>query len=172
MYRVLRKAEQNIVLYLRKGMTFQNMNDLKNHTTDKKKKNQNKYCQERRRHHKTQQRVARSETSQTNIAFCSFFYNVVNLSIFGCAGSLLLCRLFLQLQRTGATLQLRCPGSSSPQLLLFWSREHRLQGPRALGSTDFSSCRSRALEHKLNSCGTWAYLPVGSSQIRDQTHVS
>ena len=171
MYRVLRKREQNIVLYLRKGMTLQNMNDLKNHTTDKKK-NQNKYFQERRRHHKTQQRVVRSETSQTNIVFCSFFYNFINLSTLGCAGSLLLCGLFLQLQRTGATLQLRCPGFLSPWPLLFQSREHRLQGARALGSTDFSSCSSRALEHRLNSCGTWAYLHVGSSQIQDETRVS
>ena len=116
-------------------MTLQNMNDLKNHTTDKK--NQHKYCQERRRHHKTQQRVVRSETCQTNTVFCSFFYNFINLFIWGCAESLLLHGLFLQLQQTGL-LQLRGAGFPLLWLLLFQSREHRLQGARALGSTGSS----------------------------------
>ena len=40
---------------------------------------------------------------------------------------------------------------------------------------ELSSCDSWALEHRLNSCGTWVYLlwwHVGSSQIRDRTHMS
>lgn len=33
-YRVLRKGEQNTVLYLSQEMTFQNMNDLRNYPAD------------------------------------------------------------------------------------------------------------------------------------------
>ena len=39
----------------------------------------------------------------------------------------------------------------------------------------FSSCGSQALEHRFNSYGSWGLVAswhVGSSQIRDQTHVS
>ena len=55
--------------------------------------------------------------------------------------------------------------------------ELRLQCAQAsvVAADGLSSCGSRALEHRLNSCGAWAQLlpwHVESSQIRDQTHVS
>ena len=45
---------------------------------------------------------------------------------------------------------MRCVGFSLWWLLLLWS-----MGSRHVG---FSSCGSRALEHRLSSCGAWAYL--------------
>ena len=47
-------------------------------------------------------------------------------------------------------------------------------GAQALGRPGFSSCGSRALEHRLNSCDAGSVAPgrVGSPGIRDQTRVS
>ena len=45
---------------------------------------------------------------------------------------------------------MRCAGFSLRCLLLLWSTGSRCTG--------FSSCGSRALEHRLSSCGTWAQL--------------
>ena len=90
-----------------------------------------------------------------------FFFNTfIYFFIFGCIESLLLCAGFLWLQRAGATLHcseraFHCGGFSCC-------------GARALGtltSVDvalrLSSCGSRALEHRLSSCGTQAHLICG-----------
>ena len=50
-------------------------------------------------------------------------------------------------------LQLRCTGFSLQWLLSLWSMGSRYAG--------FSSCGSQALECRLSSCGTWAYLLHG-----------
>ena len=67
---------------------------------------------------------------------------------FGCAGSLLLRRLFsscgVQELLSGCGVQASpCSGFSCC-------------GVQALGGKGFSSCNSQALEHKLNICGTQA----------------
>ena len=54
---------------------------------------------------------------------------------------------------SGGYSLLRCPGFSLWWLHLLWST-----GSRRMG---FSSCGSRALEHRFSSCGTWAYLLHG-----------
>ena len=86
-----------------------------------------------------------------------FIYKFIYLFIFGCVGSLLLCAGFLQLWQAGATLHCgvrasHCGGFSCC-------------GARALGAWAsvvvafrLSSCGSRALEHRLSSCGAWASL--------------
>ena len=56
---------------------------------------------------------------------------------------------FLYLWRLGATLHLWCVGFSLQWLLLL-----QTSGSRARG---LSSCGSRALEHRLSSCGTRPY---------------
>ena len=42
----------------------------------------------------------------------------------------------------------------------FFVAEHRLSGARAsvVVARELSSCGSLTLEHRLNSCGKWAYL--------------
>ena len=85
-----------------------------------------------------------------------YFY----LFIFGCSGSSLPCAGFSPLAASrgysrGAWAFL----TAVPSCVA----EH---GPKALG---FSSCSSRALEHRLSSCGIWQ---VGSSRIRDRIRVS
>ena len=90
-------------------------------------------------------------------SFFFFFFFLINLFIFnfGCIGSLLLCVGFLYLWQVGATLRCgvwasHCSGFSC------W-------GARALGTRasvvvacGLSSCGSRALEHRLSSCGARA----------------
>ncbi len=49
--------------------------------------------------------------------------------------------------------------------------DHRLQGTQALVGEAWrlGNCRSRALQHRLNSCGTWILVAsghVGSSLLR------
>ena len=64
------------------------------------------------------------------------------LFIFSCAGSSLLLRCF------------SCCGVQDPHcggLSCCWS-------VRALECVGFSSCSSRVLEHRINSCGAWAEL--------------
>ena len=74
-----------------------------------------------------------------------FFFFLINLFIFGCVGSSLLCAGFLQLLRAGTTL--RC-------------------GARASRCGGFSFCGARALgewalERRLSACGEWAQLLCG-----------
>ena len=57
--------------------------------------------------------------------------------------------------------------------------ELRLSGPcaSAVAARGLSSCGFQALEHRLNSCGSWAYLlhsmwDLPTCSIRDRTHAS
>ena len=63
------------------------------------------------------------------------------LHIYDCAGSSLLSGLFYS-----CSLQASCCSGFS--CCLAWT----------LGSVGFTSCGSRAVEHRLNSCGPWASL--------------
>ena len=81
----------------------------------------------------------------------TFFFFLVVLFIFGCAGSLLLCLGFLQLWQVGTTLKLQCEGFSLQWLLLLQSAGARHAG--------FIGCGLQALEHRLQSLGKWAQLP-------------
>ena len=68
---------------------------------------------------------------------------------------------FLQLQRMEATL------ITVPVFLMQWQPlvvEQRLQVMWALVGVvlGLSSCGSWVLEHRLRSCGSWAYLPCGT----------
>ena len=71
----------------------------------------------------------------------------------GCAGSFLLCGLFLQLQQAWTTLQSQRVG-----LLMWWLLLLGSAGSRHSG---FNSCGSWALEHRLNSCSTQAQMLCG-----------
>ena len=59
----------------------------------------------------------------------------------GCAGSSLLCGLFLQLQQVGAALHLQCSGFSMLWILLLWSMDSRHMG--------FSSCHAQAQQLQI-----------------------
>ena len=79
-----------------------------------------------------------------------FFFNL----FFGCTGSLLLCTGFSLVAVSGGYFSLRCAGFSLGGFSC---------GARALGTwasvvvaLGLSSCGSRALEHRLSSCGTRA----------------
>ena len=83
------------------------------------------------------------------------FVNLFFLFLFGCVVSLLLCLGFLWLRQAGATL--RCSAQASH------CGGFSCCGARALGTQasvvvacGLSSCGSRALEHRLISCGAWA----------------
>ena len=84
-----------------------------------------------------------------------FFYFFFYLFIFGCVGSSLLRAGFLLLWRAGATLLCgeqasHCGGFSCcrAQALGVWASVVVARG--------LSSCGSRALEHRLRSCGARA----------------
>ena len=83
----------------------------------------------------------------------SFFFFLINVFIFGCVGSSLLCAGFLQLQQAGATLRCGAWASHCGGFSLL----------RSMGSryTGFSSCGSKALERRLSSCGAPAQLLRG-----------
>ena len=70
----------------------------------------------------------------------TIFANLLLISLFGCAGCSLLLLGFLLVQREGSTL------SVVLRLLLSHSTD--------FGHTGFSSCGTRALEHRLSSGGT------------------
>ena len=81
-----------------------------------------------------------------------------NLSVFGCAGHLLLPRLF----------------SGCGAWASHWG-DFSCCGAQALGHADFSSWGSGALEHRLSTCGPQALVAlwhVRSSWARDWTCVS
>ena len=81
--------------------------------------------------------------------FSLSFYNLIYLwlcSIFTAP------RAFLQLQRVGSTLYLLCTASVVA--------EHRFQGSKSavVAVCKLNSCCFWALEHRLNSCDSWAQL--------------
>ena len=69
---------------------------------------------------------------------------------FGCAVSSLLCGLFCSCGEQGPLACCCVPGSHFSSFSCC--------GAQALGRVGFSSCGSPALEHRLCSCGTRAYL--------------
>ena len=84
----------------------------------------------------------------------SFF---LNLFIFGCVGSLLLCAGFLQLLRGEATL--RCGARASHYGGFTCSRARALGRRASLAVVcGLSSCGLRDVESKLSSCGARAQL--------------
>ena len=94
-----------------------------------------------------------------NISFITehtlFIFKFIYLFIFGCVGSSLLCVGFLWLRWVGATLccsawASHCSGVSCCRA---WALGVRASVVAARG---LSSCGSRAPEHRLSSCGTWA----------------
>ena len=78
-----------------------------------------------------------------------------NYFIFGSAGSLLLVRLFCSCGKWGL---LSSCGARVSHLVASLLAEHRLKSTWASVAVTcgLSSCGSRALEHRLNSCGTRA----------------
>ena len=85
-----------------------------------------------------------------------FFNSLLRLFLFGCAGSLLLCVVFLQLWSTGCCLQ---------RLLLLGAR-----APGAWAQL-FGLLGSRAQAQQLWCTGLVALQQVESSQTRDRTRV-
>ena len=92
--------------------------------------------------------------------------------IFGCSGPLG-CMGFLKLQRAGATPSCGAPASLCGDLPYCgaWAPGHAGFSRR---STWLNSCSSRALEHRLSSCGAGARLFEAclTSWTRGQTRVS
>ena len=79
-----------------------------------------------------------------------FFFNFYLFYLFLAALGLRCCtQAFSSCSKRGYSL-LRCAGLSLQWLLLLQSMGSRCAG--------FSSCGSRALEHRLSSCGAWAQL--------------
>ena len=74
---------------------------------------------------------------------------------------------FLQLTRVGATFQEQCAGFSMRYLLWIWSRGSRAQGLLQLQLPGF-----RAQAQQLWCMGFVGPWHVGSSRVRDRTHVS
>ena len=99
-------------------------------------------------------------------------YNIYFLFIFGCAGSSLLCGLLSSCSEQDLLSSCRVQASHCRWLLIaehgLWSTWTSVVVGHGPGS-----CHSQALEHRLDSCGSGLRAPhVGSSQIRDWTHVS
>ena len=90
---------------------------------------------------------------QANLRISFFFF----LNFFGCVGSLLLRAGFLQLWRAGATL---CCSARASYCGGFSCCEAQALGTRAsvVVAHGLSSCSSRALEHRVSSCGAQAQL--------------
>ena len=94
-------------------------------------------------------------------SFFSFFNKFIYLFIqsFGCVGSSLLSAGFHQLQRAGATLrcgvQAYCGGFSCCRAKALGTRAS------VVAACGLSSGGSRALEHRLSSCGARAQLLRG-----------
>ena len=91
----------------------------------------------------------------------------MNLCIFGCAESSLLCGLFFPFGKRGLLSSCRLQASHCGDFSCFraW----------ALGCLGFSRCGSQALEHRLDSLWHMSlvvFRHVGSSWVRYQTCVS
>ena len=79
---------------------------------------------------------------------------LINLFIFDCIGSSLLCGLSLVVASRGCS-SLQCAGFSSWWLLLLQSTSSRRAGFSSCACA-LSSCDSRPLERRLSSCGARA----------------
>ena len=83
-----------------------------------------------------------------DILFLSLKINLVLFIYFWLCWVFVAARGLSLVATSGVCSVLRCVGFSLQWLLLLWST-----GSRHVG---FSSCRSRALERRLSSCGAWA----------------
>ena len=112
----------------------------------------------------TVQRVAGSDTTEPlsmHASYVSIEYLYILVTfLFYCTGSSLLLMGFLSLQCAGLSLwwllllqsRLECTGFSSCGTWVHW-----LRFPGSLVAVPgLIGCGSRALEHRLNSCGIWA----------------
>ena len=88
-----------------------------------------------------------------SVSSCSYFLFYLFVFIFGCVGSSLLRMGFSLVAASGGYSSLWCTGFSLRWLFLLRSTGSRRSG--------FCSCGSRALEHRLSSCGAWASLLNG-----------
>ena len=85
-------------------------------------------------------------------------WTFIYLLVFGCAGPSLLCVGFLQARRAGATLSQRAGFSLQRPL---WFRAEALECPALSVAVCGLSVGLQAPEHRLGSCGAWAYLLRG-----------
>ena len=83
-------------------------------------------------------------------SFCRLFKNNIYLT-FGCAVCSWLSRGLALVAASSSCSWFWSLGFSLQWLLFLWST--------VLRRTGFSSCRSRTLECRLGSCGTWTQLP-------------
>ena len=91
----------------------------------------------------------RKNKTSKDLFICLFIFKP-----FGSAGSSLLCAGFLYLWPVGATLQLRCVGFPSPQVLLLWRVGFWSSGPWSTGSA--------VVAHGLScSSGRWDFPNAG-----------
>ena len=92
------------------------------------------------------------------------FFFFLNLFIFGCVGSSLLCVGFLQLQRVEVTLHCGAGASHCGAFSCY-----RAQGLGARASVvvarQLSSCGSWVLERRLSTCGARAQLLRGMQDL-------
>ena len=89
--------------------------------------------------------------------FISFFFLSIYLFIFGCAGSLLLCRLSSHCIEWGQSpVEVRGLLIEVASLIV----EHSLQGTKAsvVVAHGLNSCSFWALEHRLYSCGATKHI--------------
>ena len=99
-----------------------------------------------------------------NVQNTSLCVCVFNLIIIWFALGLPCCYWASLLQRLGATLQLWCVGFSLLWLLFLQSTGSRAWAS-AIAIWGFSSCGSRALEHRLSSCEAWTQLLRGMQNL-------
>ena len=102
---------------------------------------------------------------------CFFFLIILFIYLFLAVLGLHCCTSFSLVVASRGYSLVWCVGFSSQRLLLgTWALGHL--GFRSC-SVWFSSCGSKALEHRLNNCGTGlsCSAQVGSSWIRDLAHV-
>ena len=93
--------------------------------------------------------------------FLNLFFSII-LFIFGCPESLLLCEHLSSCSKLGVL------PSCASHVVASLIGEHRLYGMQAsvVVALGLSNCCSWVLEHRLNSCGAWAYLLCGMWDLR------
>ena len=90
-----------------------------------------------------------------------YFFNF----IFGCAGSLLLCRLSFSCVELGLLSSCHAWASYCDSFSCFRARALRCMGFRSCSTHGLSGCGSLALEHRLSSWGPGALLLQGTWDI-------
>ena len=94
------------------------------------------------------------------IVYIYFYFKIIPFVISGCAGSLLLHRLFSSCCGQGllsscSVRAYHCSGFASWGA---WALGCRLQQAPAVAVRGLSSCGSKVLEHRLRSCGAQTWL--------------